>query len=683
MDDRSYILQRLQSKKVSIEEFNFDSLQAPPLHWFLSPYDISMLHEMAHSLRLSAKPDIKLKEMDSLLRSRGLVKFGAGTNRIVYRHPEFQNILFKIGYDDVGLGDNPAEFKNQMLLKPFVSKMFEVSPCGTVAVVERLVPTKSREEFLSIADDYFTLLNEFILGHYIMADIGSRFFMNTATRKYFGVCLIDYPYLYELDGNKLYCRKPDQTSQSGKCDGIIDYDDGFNVLHCTKCGAIYKAKELRKNIESNEIKIEKAEGEYKMNIKISGGTNKIAATNITTNQDSELIFKEVKKSMPVKKPVEKTVNGVQVKDTKKEESKITVGDIIAKDENAPTDEAIDSILDLDNKESMVNKYVEETAEDLKTSREQCQVNVEVGKKVSSPIEISEEIKEEALANKEPEEEKNPNDLVDEAIRVIADNIDKIKLDAVKYQFIERLIKTFVENNTTTRMFEILMDSAKYIYRECNDDIFEEVCANEDLRDLLKKIYDFNVRISEVEYNDKEDKLSLDIETEIFYAYQSDMEKKDEVEALTFKDEIVDVKSFIGYDEIPAERAEPDVPEENTSSPTTLSFYDAKVININSIFPGQTSKKGQDIIVFTDSNNNYVANGNGIIAADIVNSINVNDIEICSKEWVQSVREVLDKDEPIEAPVGALQPEAKVDDGIEEAVVDEGQTMEEFLDEEKK
>lgn len=274
LDDRSYLINRLTSKHVSIDEFNFDRLTAPPLAMFLSPYDINELHSIATSLRLSSKPEIRYNEIDRVMRSKGMRKFGAGTNRVVYSHPEFPNILFKVAADDVGIRDNPAEFQNQFFLKPFVCKCFEISPCGTVGIFERVNPITSREEYLSIADDVFELLTEWVIGEYVVADCGTKFFMNIGVRPGFGVVLLDFPYIYRLDGNKLFCSKKDPTSISGQCDGIIDYDDGYNFLVCTKCGAVYKAKELEAKIEANEI-IMKKEGEKKMKITISGGSNNI------------------------------------------------------------------------------------------------------------------------------------------------------------------------------------------------------------------------------------------------------------------------------------------------------------------------------------------------------------------------------------------------------------------------
>lgn len=182
---RSYIIDRLKSKRTTIEDFNYDALTAPPLSMFLSPWDIEELRRIATSLRLSGKLQEKYKLIDNICRSRGLVKFGAGTNRIIYRHPEFNSILFKIAIDDVGMKDNPAEFRNQFYLKPFVAKTFEISPCGTVALVERVKPILSREEYMSVAEDVFELINTWIVGKWVMADIGSRFFLNTGIRSGF------------------------------------------------------------------------------------------------------------------------------------------------------------------------------------------------------------------------------------------------------------------------------------------------------------------------------------------------------------------------------------------------------------------------------------------------------------------------------------------------------------------
>lgn len=248
------VLESLYTKRKSALDFNFDSLMAPPLLSLLTPYDIMELNNIAKSVKLAGKIDEKYRLIDNIMTNRGFVKLHAGTNRVVYRFLEDQRFVIKIAVDRIGLGDNPAEFKNQFLLKPFVTKVFEVSPCGTVALVERVDAIMSREEFMSVADDIFDLLTKVFVGKYVLSDVGTKYFMNWSVRKGFGPVLLDFPYVYELDGNKLYCNAPVIPGRRDTiCGGQLDYDDGFNNLICTKCGRHYMAKDLEKQQKNKLI----------------------------------------------------------------------------------------------------------------------------------------------------------------------------------------------------------------------------------------------------------------------------------------------------------------------------------------------------------------------------------------------------------------------------------------------
>lgn len=80
--------------------------------------------------------------------------------------------------------------------------------------------------------------------------------------------LLDFPYVYELDGNKLYCSAPDENSPTGLCGGEIDYDDGFNFLRCTKCGVQYRVKELAKAIKEETVMVRGSRRKSKMKVAI-------------------------------------------------------------------------------------------------------------------------------------------------------------------------------------------------------------------------------------------------------------------------------------------------------------------------------------------------------------------------------------------------------------------------------
>ena len=274
------ILDILRAKRVTPMEFDFDNLWIPPLYNYLTPQDIENLRAIATSARLSSKIREKYQMIDNIMRNRGFKRFAAGTNRVVYSCLEDDRFLAKIAVDKVGMQDNPMEYKNQFLLKPYVTKMFYHSPCGTVGFSERVLPIKNKAEFKEIADDVFDIIVNKILGKYVVEDIGTKYFMNWGIRRNHGPVLLDYPYIYKLDGKKLFCTKEDPMNHDGLCNGEIDYDTGFNHLVCTRCGKIYLATNLRDNSIDNKIIIK---GGNEMKVVLKRG-DKIIGTPIRSEE---------------------------------------------------------------------------------------------------------------------------------------------------------------------------------------------------------------------------------------------------------------------------------------------------------------------------------------------------------------------------------------------------------------
>ena len=273
------ILNILYSKNKSPLEFKFDSLTCRPLNSLLYQSDIDALYKIATSLRYNANIDLKYAAIDKIMTARGFKKFGSGTNRVVYRFLEDDSFVVKIALDRVGLNDNPAEFKNQYLLQPFITKVFEVDPTGVIATFERVLPIMSKTEMINVHEDIFDMITNCIIGKYVLSDIGAKYYMNWAIRSGFGPVLLDFPYVFELDGNKLYCNK--LLDNGHHCGGEIDYDEGFNELICTSCGKKYLALELAKNSDNNII----IKGENTMNIKIMKGNNVVKTIAKSNEED--------------------------------------------------------------------------------------------------------------------------------------------------------------------------------------------------------------------------------------------------------------------------------------------------------------------------------------------------------------------------------------------------------------
>lgn len=272
------IVDQLYRKMYNNKAVEFDQIQAPaPLAYFFTPTDIGDLHYIASSNKLAAKVDLKYKYIREIMTRRGFKKLASGTNRVVYKFMEDQRIVVKTALDSVGLTDNPSEFYNQHFLKPYCTKVFEVTPCGTVGLFERVHPISSKEEFLSVADDIYDIIINHLVGYYVLDDFGSKFYMNWAVRAGAHPVLCDFPYMFQLDGAKLNCNKADPFSQYGICGGEIDYDDGFNHLVCKKCGKHYLARDLKKVVDGldNGILITDKKGDIRMKVTVIKGDTEI------------------------------------------------------------------------------------------------------------------------------------------------------------------------------------------------------------------------------------------------------------------------------------------------------------------------------------------------------------------------------------------------------------------------
>ena len=367
------------------ESFDFDSLTANPLYSYIPQPAVELINKTITDPRLASKIKQKYSIIDSILTSVGFKKLGCGTNRIVYECLYDDRIVMKIALDRVGLKDNPREFINQNYLKPHICKIFEVSPCGTVAIVEKVQPITSRRQFKAMAQDIFKLMISNILGKYVMDDIGIKYFMNYGLRDGFGPIIIDYPYVFPLDNKKLVC-KSNRPGTNIPCCGDIDYDDGFNQLVCTSCGKYYQASDLGKAQNLN-IEICKKKGKSRMKVRVYQGNKKILESDtsketksinrknrfdVTITQGKEKVC-DIKKdefdtsSTFIPEPKEEKVETVSLEDG------ITVDETIAptydaqtislEDEVTSEDKQEETVTESSEKEEVVEDKIEETTLD--------------------------------------------------------------------------------------------------------------------------------------------------------------------------------------------------------------------------------------------------------------------------------------------------------------------------------
>ena len=436
------IMKILKSGTITNADYYYDNLVAPPIYSVLYPDDINELHRIATSVKLSGNGTKKIGMIHKIMKHRGFYKLAGGTNRVVYYHPDVPGVVYKVAIDAVGMKDNPAEFRNQDLIKPYCTKVFEVSPCGTVGSFERVERITSFEEFYTIADDVYYLISRILIGKYVLDDIGIDFFMNYGISNR-GPVILDFPYVYELDGGKLYCNK---ILPNGKrCHGEIDYDDGFNHLVCEKCGAIYKARDLGKENDENDkrILVVPKKGALDMKVAVMRGNKVIKEKDFGESGVKNL---SKKKNNIRNKVVSEEFDGIHYREipvvlnvkTKKENPDVeyvnvysdTEKDIIAipyrkGEEKDDLLHKIEKIKEIKEEETVTSTPIEEKVEETVT---------EVSDVVEEP---KMETVEQVVEKEEPEQK--INEVILDAINEIIDNPERGVPD------LEDLVNHYTEN----------------------------------------------------------------------------------------------------------------------------------------------------------------------------------------------------------------------------------------------
>lgn len=239
---RDSVIHAMFAKRIKLEPDFFDRLSAPPLFSMIHPDAIKYVEGIVQSVKYQGKTKEKREIFKNVFGDFGFVRCAGGTNREVFKHPDYPDILVKAALTGVALQDAPSEFINQSLLKPFCVKTFEKSPGNGVSVVERGTPLRNFNDFKQTAPQIFALLRYLTDQKLLIEDIGSMFFLNYVIRDGFGPVLCDYPYVYQASARSRICKVPDEDGNI--CGGHIRYDEGWNQLKCDKCGRRYLAKEL-------------------------------------------------------------------------------------------------------------------------------------------------------------------------------------------------------------------------------------------------------------------------------------------------------------------------------------------------------------------------------------------------------------------------------------------------------
>lgn len=473
------------SEKENDEDYDireaYDLMSVNPLYSYFNQDDIDRINEIAMSTALNAKPKEKYRLMAEVMKAKGFYFIGGGTNRRTYACSYDPRIVAKVATDSVGISNNKREIVNQNVLKPYCCKVFEISPCGTLAIIERVTPVKTQQDFQVIAEEVFDILLFKIRNKNIgMEDIGRRSFKNWGVRDGFGPVLLDYPTMYVIDPNRAFCYAKNPITGS-ICNAPLDYDDGFDSIICTACGAKYMSKSLAKTNGDEISELLYSVTEYNKNGR--KGTMKFAI---------KMPWADVVRIYDGEKYITKSVE--EYEKSKKSVSKPDTDDIIQEDNNKQS-------LSDDNKINM-NAYYEYLKSIGKYNEEDEPIEDKKSDDITTESILSEETNDDngktlihdstIVMNKIDYESLNKfldvRDNLDSKTDMSALNIDKsIVIENINYlinlnELPENNIKLFDE---CSLMDIVLYDALKMMQYTCNlTDKDFKIFGNQEYFDLL-------------------------------------------------------------------------------------------------------------------------------------------------------------------------------------------------------
>ena len=223
----------------------YDSWQSPPLARWFTPQDVKFIEDVAVSPTLTTHPIEKYHLLDEFMASRGFKTEIGGTNRRFYSSVELPQFGAKISTSFEGFKNNKDEFNVQHVLKPYCTKVYDVTQSGAIALDEVGIRV-DKDSIVDYGDQIFDILDIVFRRRKIaMTDVGIATPKQWVIRRNFGPILCDFPSVVILDPKKCYCTK--RIKRHGiemPCNGLIDFDLGFNKMECTVCGQKYEIKSL-------------------------------------------------------------------------------------------------------------------------------------------------------------------------------------------------------------------------------------------------------------------------------------------------------------------------------------------------------------------------------------------------------------------------------------------------------
>ena len=167
---------------------------------------------------------------------------GFGTNRVVFEHEDYPDVVFKVAIDERGILDNNKEFElSKKLPHNIIAVCYESN--GFISIQEKVeVFTKidMQENINTVMAILVTLGNKYILN-----DVGYKAYKNWGIDASGNIVCLDYAYLTLIsDAIMTLCPR---------CGGKLNYTRDMTAFRCEDCDALVTFSDISNTYDSLDI----------------------------------------------------------------------------------------------------------------------------------------------------------------------------------------------------------------------------------------------------------------------------------------------------------------------------------------------------------------------------------------------------------------------------------------------
>lgn len=174
----------------------------------------------------------KIDKLTKILDTYNLKVFDSGTNRVIFRHKKYPDVVFKVAMDEQGVLDNLNEYEKSDKSSRFPDG-YDIDYDGYVLVQRR---DKRIDQGVYETDDVQSGIRKMLSSlskDFVLIDLGMD------KRKNFGVdnsgryTVLDFGYLTYKSLANFNC-------PMDGCKGTLEYTKNFSMMKCSKCGNKFK-----------------------------------------------------------------------------------------------------------------------------------------------------------------------------------------------------------------------------------------------------------------------------------------------------------------------------------------------------------------------------------------------------------------------------------------------------------